>query len=179
MLWVKLEHPPKGEWKKILKEFEKENGFSFTRRPRYFIDENLGQGTTELIRSLKYNVTDAWETHLTGKGDEHIWRFCQKDRRILLSHDNDFLNENLFPIRKSFGFVLLPHKTGEETPLIRKIVHLTSFLSIGTGIIYEKKITIRENGHWQIFEREETGAIISTIYDLSNRHHVFELKNEQ
>jgi hypothetical protein len=177
MNWSKIEVPDKQKWKELLDDFERVNGFKYTRRPRYFVDENLGAGTTEFIRQLKANVTDVLEQNMSGKGDEHVWRFCQRERRILLSHDNDFMNENQYPIRKSFGYVVLPHKEGGERPLIQKLAHLVSVLSGGAGILYEKKLIIRENGHWELHSIGETGAIEKSLYDMNDRNHVYELEN--
>ena len=50
MKWKKLQVPSKVDWKEYQARFEKEHGFKYTRKPRFFIDENFGQGTTELLR---------------------------------------------------------------------------------------------------------------------------------
>lgn len=175
MSWEKLEVPGDKEWKEFLKDFEKETGFSYTRSPRYFVDENLGEGPTNLIRNLKANVTDVWEQNLVGKGDELIWRYCQRDKRILLSHDDDFMNEHKYPIKKSYGCVVFPHKSGGQQPLVKKMRHLISIMKLGAGLIYEKKITIRENSHWEICAIGDTGVLEKNLYDVSDVNHVFKL----
>lgn len=176
MPWEKLHVPSDKEWKELLKVFEKEAGFSYLRRAKYFVDENLGEGTTQFLRHLKANVTDVWEQGLVGRGDDAVWRFCQKQRRILLSHDDDFLNEKFFPIRKSHGYVVLPHKSGGEAPLLGKLNHLVAAMKGGAGFLYETKVILRENNHWEIRRIGETGAIEIALYDMSDPNHVFELK---
>lgn len=178
MEWDKIKYLTNKEIKEFQEEFEKEHGFKFTRKPRYFIDENLGQGVTELIRNLGGNVTDSWEQNMLGQKDDIVWRFARKEKRIILSHDDDFMDERIYPIRESHGYVLLPHKEGGETPLVQKIVHLYNVVSSGAGFLYRKKLIIRENGHWELHSISETGKIEKALYDLNDRNHVFQLKQE-
>lgn len=175
MAWDKIHYPTDKEIKVIEDEFEREHGFKFTRKPRYFVDENLGQGVTELIRNLGGNVTDPWEKGMLGYKDDRVWQFARKERRIILSHDNDFMDERKYPIRECHGYVVLPHKEGGETPLVQKVAHLYSVTSSGVGFLYKKKLIIRENGHWELHSISETGKIEKAIYDLNDRNHVYEL----
>jgi hypothetical protein len=54
---------------------------------------------------------------------------------------------------------------------------LVSVLSGGAGFLYEKKLIIRENGHWELHSIGETGAIEKSLYDMNDRNHVYELEN--
>ncbi|UFS62546.1 DUF5615 family PIN-like protein [Sulfurimonas sp. HSL-3221] len=175
MGWEKIRYPSDKEIKEFEKTFEQENGFKFIRKPRYFVDENLGQGVTDLIRYLGGNVTDPWEQGMLGYKDDRVWRFAREERRIILSHDDDFMDESKYPIRECYGYILLPHKEGGESPLTQKIVQMYNIISSGAGFLYRKKLIIRENGHWELHSISETGKIIKTLYDLNDRNHVYEL----
>ena len=176
MAWQKLHNPNKDEVKELEKEFEKEHGFKYSRKPRYFVDENLGLGVAELIRDLGGNVTDPWEMGMLGYKDDRVWRYAKKEKRIILSHDDDFMDERMYPIRECHGYVVFPHKEGGETPLIQKIVHLYNVVN-GAGFLYRRKLIIRENGHWELYSISDIGKIEKTLYDLNDRNHVFELGN--
>lgn len=178
MIWQKITNPTHKEIKEYEADFEKEHGFKYSRKPRYFADENIGQGVTELIRELGGNITDVWEQGMLGFKDDLVWRFARKERRIILSHDDDFMDERMFPIRECHGYVVFPHKEGGEQPLVQKVVHLYHALSSsGSGFLYRCKLIIRENGHWELYSISSTGKIEKTLYNLNDCNHVFELKN--
>lgn len=176
MYWEKLEYNIKG-FKELKEEFRSEHGFSFDKKVRYFIDENLGSYGVEMLTDWGYNVTGVWQTDLVGKPDENLWRFCQKEKRTILTHDDDFMNHRLFPLKGSYGVVVFPHKDNHDQGMINKVAHLCRFLSTGIGSIYQQKFIIRENGHWEIFFLDETGKVISSLYKF-NKHHVFELESD-
>lgn len=178
MKWKKLESPGSDEWKGFLADFEKKSGFKFTKHPRYFVDENLGAGTTDFLRQLKAKVTDVWEEGLVGKGDEHIWRFCQAQQRILLTHDDDFLDERLFPTRKCYGAVVLPHQSGGEQELSEKLNNFVYQTSAGQGFMFETKIVIRENNHWEVRSIGKTAVLENRLFDLSDPNHIFLLNDD-
>ena len=177
MAWEKIENRTDKEFKDYKADFEKEHGFKYSRKPRYFVDENLGKGVTELLRDLGGNVTDAWEQGMLGYKDERIWRFARKKRRIILSHDDDFMDERKYPIRECYGYVVLPHKAGGEQALTQKLVQLHEVVSFGAGIIYMRKLIIRENGHWELYGLSSTGKIEKTLHNLNDRNHVLTLEN--
>ncbi|MFA0809552.1 DUF5615 family PIN-like protein [Microbulbifer epialgicus] len=176
MPWTQLDSSDIDRFKELKKDFRREYGFSFEKKTKYFIDENLGPYGVELLRDWGYNVTDVWESNLVGKPDENIWRYCQTERRTILTHDDDFLDNRIYPLRKSFGVVVLPHKDSNDRGLMDKTAHLCSFLSNGVGLIYQTKIIIRENGHWEKFYLDQAGKLTSTVYDLNDRNHVFKLE---
>jgi hypothetical protein len=178
MKWEKLSMPSTEDLKESHKEFKKLAGFKYTRKPRYLVDESLGQGTTQLLKELKLNVNDVWQLGINGQPDENVWRAAQKDQRIILSHDDDFLDNRLFPLRKSYGVAIFPHKDGGEKPLIKKLVHFTNLMAGGMGFIYERKIIISADDQWKIIRLDETGKIDESLYDLADRNHVFELVEE-
>jgi len=178
MKWQKVEYPSHEEWKEFLREFEREHGFKYTRKPRYFVDENLGPGTTELLETWGANVTDVSKAGLQGHPDESIWSFARKEKRIILSHDDDFMDHRKYPIRQCHGLAVFPHKGGGESPLIRELRHFLDLMAGGAGFLYQCKLNIRENGHWELTHLGERGRIESVLYDLNDLNHVFQLMRE-
>ena len=74
--------------------------------------------------------------------------------------------------------MVLPHKSGEEWPLVQKLVHLKAVMDGGSGFIYEQKIVISENDEWRIIQLGDTGEIKEAIYLMADRNHVFLLKDD-
>ena len=175
MPWDKLYHPTNKEFKKLQATFLRSNGFPFNKKPKFFVDENLGQGTTELIRKLGGKVTDVWEENFLGHPDENIWRFCKKNQLIILSHDDDFMHKTKFPYRNYCGVVIFPHKNGGENAFIRKVIRCYNFLKIGSGIIWQTKIIIRENNHWEFFRLGDNKKLERNVYNLSDINHAYQL----
>jgi predicted nuclease of predicted toxin-antitoxin system len=178
MKWEQVTYPAKFEWKEYLANFEARYGFPYTKKPRYLVDENLGEGTAQLLQAWGCNVKGVWELSLTGHPDENVWRVAQKDKRVLLTHDDDFLDNRQFLLKATFGVVVLPHKVGEESLLIGKLRHLVNLLSGGAGFTYERKIVVTADSHWRIISIDETGALQEHIYDLSDLNHVYLLTDD-
>jgi predicted nuclease of predicted toxin-antitoxin system len=177
MRWERIGDPSKSEWKEYLFSFEKRHGFPYTKKPRYLVDENLGQGVAQLLRDWDCNVRGVWELGLTGHPDKNIWSAAYKDRRILLTHDDDFLDNRRFPLKTSFGVIVLPHKAGEESLLVNKLGHVVSILSGGAGLIYQCKVVVSVDDQWRIISIDDTGALQERLLDLSESHHVYLLTN--
>jgi Domain of unknown function (DUF5615) len=103
MKWEQVTYPAKVEWNEYLAHFKARYGFSYTKKPRYLIDENLGEGTAQLLQTWGCNVKGVWELSLTGHPDENVWRVAQKDKRVLLTHDDDFLDNRQFPLKAAYS----------------------------------------------------------------------------
>ena len=99
--------------------FVKEN----TKKARFFVDECLGKGVTELLRNAGWNVDDVWEAGLCGQPDENLFAFAQKQDRILLTHNVDFLDDRKFPPdpNRNPGVIVLPGASGGDSVLVRAI----------------------------------------------------------
>jgi hypothetical protein len=178
MQWARLNNPSQKEWKEFLEEFEKSYGFKYTRKPRYLVDESLGIGTTELLKNWNCNVTDVWELGLNGHSDENIWKAAQKDKRIILTHDDDFLDNRMFPLIHCFGVVIFPHKDGGESSLISKLKRFTDLMCSGMGFTYEKKIVISGDNHWRIIRLDKSSKLEEDIYNLTDSNFVSQLSEE-
>ena len=102
----RIPYPSKDEWKEHQERFNKLYGFDFNRKPRYLVDESLGVGTTALLRQWGYNVKDVYEVGIAGQPDENVFQYAQRHRRIILTHDDDFFNNFMFPLNSSFQVFL-------------------------------------------------------------------------
>src|SRR5262249_60890037 len=67
------------------------------KRSRFLIDESLGSGCIEFFQHYGMNAVDVWQVGLVGRDDPAVFAFAWKQRRILLTHDEDFLDDRLFP----------------------------------------------------------------------------------
>ena len=58
---------------------------------RFLADENLPRSILRFLREKGFNVKDIQEESLRGIEDQAIWHLAQKERRIILIYDKDFL----------------------------------------------------------------------------------------
>jgi predicted nuclease of predicted toxin-antitoxin system len=70
--------------------------FRRAKRSRFLIDESLGTGTIEFFRQFGMNAVDVWQVGLNGRDDRSVLAFAWKQRRILLTHDEDFWDDGDF-----------------------------------------------------------------------------------
>jgi hypothetical protein len=143
--------------------FVKEN----TKKARFFVDECLGIGVTELLRHAGWNVDDVWETGLCGQPDENLFAFAQKQDRILLTHNVDFLDDRKFPPdqNRNPGVIVLPGASGGDSILIRAIGQALSIVGRFREIYRGLKVVVSEDGILTLSGRNlETGKIERTRY---------------
>ena len=170
----KIPYPSNDEWKDHRERFEKLHGFDFNRKPKYFVDESLGAGTTALLRKWGCNVRDVHDVGIAGQPDENVFQYAQRNRRIVLTHDDDFINNAIFPLKGCHGIAIFPFGDGGESGFLKALAHFISGTS-GAGFMFQTKIKIGEDSTWTVIALGEDGKVTKARYDLSDRNHVFEI----
>ena len=89
------------------------------KKARFLIDKNVDREVADALRRLRWNVHHAEESELGTHEDEDIYAFARSERRVLLTHDLDFLDDRRFPLRLSPGVIVLPGGSGERGAMIR------------------------------------------------------------
>ncbi|HSE40054.1 MAG TPA: DUF5615 family PIN-like protein [Acidobacteriota bacterium] len=59
---------------------------------RIFADENIPLQTIEALRKVGHDVVSAHDQEHKGRDDFHIWKFVQKESRVLITTDRGFAN---------------------------------------------------------------------------------------
>lgn len=101
MGWKRIDEDVPREW---FADFERD----FKGKARFLIDETLGVEAAHSIRALGWNAVYVGEVGLEGKSDEDVFAFGWRDDRIMLTHDEDFLNDWRFPFHRNPGVIVLP-----------------------------------------------------------------------
>lgn len=63
---------------------------------RFYADQNLHEAFVYILRSLKLDVKRAKDIHAEGQPDNFHYKYAFKEKRVLLTHDKDFLDEEVF-----------------------------------------------------------------------------------
>jgi len=104
-MWVQLQDPPKSRMREIESRI--------TGRGKFLVDESLGVGVARVMRDLGYNVKFVPDIGLGGRSDEDVFAFAWDEKRILLTHDQDFLNDRAFPFNRNPGTPIPPSRVAE------------------------------------------------------------------
>jgi predicted nuclease of predicted toxin-antitoxin system len=134
-------------------------------KAKFLIDENLGPEVTRLIRNTGWTATDAFELNLAGQPDEKIFATARKKDLILLTHDDDFLNDRFFHPRLNPGIFVLPGGDGNEEPLRSAISRVLSIAGHFRKLWHCTKSIISSNGTLTVMSYDKTtGRIVKKIY---------------
>jgi predicted nuclease of predicted toxin-antitoxin system len=60
-------------------------------RPRFHIDESLSPTIARAARLQELDITDSQGESLLSHSDREQWEFCQREGRVLITSDADFL----------------------------------------------------------------------------------------
>src|SRR3974390_3891698 len=86
------------------------------QKTRFLIDESLGPGVARYLRDAGFNSTFVGDVGLTGRSDEDVFAYAWAEKRMLWTHDRDFLDDTRFPEHRNPGVVILPGGSGNQTP---------------------------------------------------------------
>jgi hypothetical protein len=156
MPWKSLPEPSGPDAEAFMRENKK--------KARFFVDECLGCGVTELLRDAGWNVDDVWEAGLRRHPDENVFAYAQKHDRMLLTHNVDFSDDRKFPPdrNRNPGVIVLPGASGGEAVLIRALGQVLSVIGIFREIYRGSKTVVSEDGTFIVSSRNiETGKIKS------------------
>jgi predicted nuclease of predicted toxin-antitoxin system len=142
MPWKPLPDVPKEELSDILKEI--------TKKASFLVDESLGIAVAQALRMLGWNVRFVDEVGLRGHDDSDVFAFASRENRILLTHDEDFLDDRKFPPHRNPGIVVLPGASGEERELLKALGAMLSIVGKFRGAWLRAKIQISRTGDWVV-----------------------------
>jgi predicted nuclease of predicted toxin-antitoxin system len=100
MPWEKLPDPSNEDKSRMKAQFG--------RKAPFLVDENLEGTTTEVLRTLGWNTKGVSELKLVGHSDEDVLATAWREDRMLITNDDDFLDDYRFPEHSNPGVIMLP-----------------------------------------------------------------------
>ncbi len=147
MPWKPLIHD-KGE-KQVFGRF-----LNRTQRTSFLADESLGPDAAELIRrEWKADVEFVPDIGLGGRDNAEVLAYAWRTRRVLLTHDRDFLDDRRFPEHRNPGVVVLPGGSGEEDVLIQALYFAMLLVGRWPESWIGVKVTVQKDGEVRIRQR--------------------------
>lgn len=152
------------EIKILSKEETREFNAKFIQKARFLVDENLGFEVCRILREFSWNVKYTSEVNLSGKSDQDVYKYAHKHGRIILTHDQDYLSDSVFPFYCNPGVIVLPGGDGTESVLVRAISDML-FMIAPFGEVYSgAKIIFYADREIKIRLPRKKGVIIENRY---------------
>ena len=97
-------------------------------RTRFMTDENVEPWALFILRyRKKFDVIDCDEAHIRGRDDHAVFSAAWRLRRVLITHDEDFLDDSRFPFFRCSGLVVFPtfpRQSWTYAVLLQRALHL-------------------------------------------------------
>ncbi|MCH8063378.1 MAG: DUF5615 family PIN-like protein [Chloroflexi bacterium] len=116
------------------------------KKATFLLDEGVDPEYAELIHQRGHKAEHAADVGLSGHPDENILAYAQREDRILLTHDSDFLDNRLYPPSRNPGIIILPQAAGVSA-LVTAVEDLLDVVAISRDLWRSTKITTRATGH--------------------------------
>jgi predicted nuclease of predicted toxin-antitoxin system len=155
------------------KEGARELNRMTSRRSRFLVDESLGTGVAEVLRYLRYNTKFGPDVGLKGKADPTVYAYAWREKRILLTHDKDYLNDREYPFNRNPGVIVLPGEEGEQVPLRMAIRSMLNIFGTHGRIFPNAKIVIDSNNVWYIKNYRKADGYVEHAKLMFTKGNVF------
>ncbi len=107
---------------------------------RMLVDENAGPGIADFLRGGGFNVAFAGELGLLGRSDEDVFAMAWKEKRVIVTHDMDFLDNRRFPPHRNPGVIrIAPGADGRDQEGLRRCLAMSTLLGGNMGAWYKGK----------------------------------------
>ncbi len=107
MPWVKVKETSAAEREALDRNYR--------GRVRFLVDESVGHTVAEILQDWGYNTRYVADDGLLGHSDEDVFASAWKAKRVIVTHDPDFLDDRRFPPHRNPGIVLVrPGSNGRE-----------------------------------------------------------------
>ncbi len=151
MTWQLLEYdrPYKGELKRILVE------------AKFYADHDLDDTIVQVLRRLKYEVETARDISAQDQSDEFHYKRAFKTKRVLLTHDKDYLDNERFPLSQTNGIIIFNIDTDNTSEIARAIEVVDVVLAKISPILKEKKVLLNSDYSLTFIKRVWDGCDFS------------------
>jgi predicted nuclease of predicted toxin-antitoxin system len=107
MPWTKLALPTA--------DAKREMDEAYRGKARFLVDESMGAAIAKHLSERGYNTKYVGDEGLEGHSDEDVFAYAWKSKRIIVTHDADFLDDRRFPPHRNPGIVLVrPGSSGHD-----------------------------------------------------------------
>ncbi len=142
---IQFEPPTNEESKRLLGE------------ARFYIDHDVDGVVVEMLRWLKYDVETAKDIGAEAQRDEWHFRRAFRTKRVLLTKDKDYLDDERFPLSQTRGVIILNIDTANPTEIARSLEVIDLVLSRLRHTLEQAKVILNSDYTMTIIHRVSTG----------------------
>jgi predicted nuclease of predicted toxin-antitoxin system len=166
-------------WRPLDNPDSSEIGADFRKKTRFLIDESLGVEVARYLREKGYNAEFVGDVGLGGHSDEDIFAYAWREKRMLWTHDRDFLDNARFPDHRNPGVVVLPGGSGDEQAMGAGIGTALAVFGAAPSIWEKTKSVVSPSGEMTIRGRHfDTGKIETTRYRMTGKGYAEAWEND-
>ena len=158
MPWVPLPAPSRDEQADISR---------FKKKARFVVDECLGVEVAEVLVELGWNTVWAGDVGLNGHSDEDVFSFAWRERRIILTHDEDFWNDR-FPFHRNPGVVILPD--AGPSVLLRALSNMLTTVGRSADLYEGGKLRFSGDGTLVVRSHNRAEGKVVTVKFRTSKH---------
>ena len=92
---------------------------STSGKAKFYADHNLDESVVHVLQRLKYDVETARDVGAEAQPDTFHYKRGFRNRRVLVTHDKDYLDNSQFPLSQTAGVVILDVDTTKTEQLAR------------------------------------------------------------
>ena len=142
MPWVLLEYnrPAKKDVRRI------------TGKTHFYADQNVGVSIIEVLRHLKYEVETAAQVGGQHQIDEWHYRRAFKTKRVLLTHDHDFLDSERFPLSQTSGVIVINVDTDDTAKIARALEVIDTIFGGMAPYLKKRKLVVNSDYTIRVIE---------------------------
>ena len=128
-------------------------------RARFLLDENVDVALFKYLKGKGFNVRTVAQRGLRHRDDADVLACAWRENRILITHDDGFLDESKHPPNRNPGVVVLPGGDGRVATLAAAAKIIVDVVGNNREIFKGSTLRISDNLQITVHIRDhETGA---------------------
>ena len=140
------------------------------KKARFLVDENVGMALLEALKSAGFNALNTRDLGISGHPDESVLAVAKREDRVLLTQDNDFLDNRKHPLSHNPGIVVLPSTQGNAASLVSALRDVMRIVGVSRELWRESRIVITQDGVWTVSTLDRsTGRIVTNRYRFTTQ----------
>ncbi len=170
MGWKTLKQPTSADIRDLKSEF--------AGKARFLVDESMGERVAEILQERGFNARFAAECGLIGHSDEDVLAAAWAEKRVIVTHDSDFLDDRRFPPHRNPGIVLIrPGADGHDSRRLLECLIKTLLIAGDSGKWFLRRKLEFSSNEELIIRSQRGGKVTEHRYLWPNKGSAMEWVN--
>ncbi|WP_410052765.1 DUF5615 family PIN-like protein [Bradyrhizobium sp. SZCCHNPS2010] len=130
-------------------------------KTQFLMDANMEPWAVHVMRYKNFDVKECDLAQLRNVDDRTVFATAWKLRRLLVTHDGDFLDDRLFPFERCAGLLVLPSYGSVSMEFANLLAGASDLISRGAHLWFHTKIVARRDFTIKIRTWERSSGFIA------------------